>query len=82
MGVPGEISLGAVLRAAQDRQLVFAEEHTHDLDDSLPGRRGRPGCGVFPLMATVRFPNGQAIRYNNLNFVTWNGDGSALLKHD
>lgn len=33
-------------------------------------------------MITVRFPNGQAIRYNNLTWVHWQADGTALLKKD
>lgn len=33
-------------------------------------------------MITVRFPNGQAVRYNNLNWVQWEDDGTALLKKD
>lgn len=32
------------------------------------------------MAVTVRFPNGQALRYNDLYFVVWNSDGTALLK--
>lgn len=34
------------------------------------------------MAITVRFPNGQAVRYNNLSWVTWNNDGSAVLKEN
>ena len=33
-------------------------------------------------MITLRFPNGQAIRYNDLHSVHWQSDGTALLKRD
>lgn len=33
-------------------------------------------------MITIRFPNGQAVRYNDLHYVHWQGDGTALLKKD
>lgn len=34
------------------------------------------------MAITVRFPNGQAIRYNDLSWVTWNDDGTALLSRE
>lgn len=34
------------------------------------------------MAITVRFPNGQAVRYNDLSYVAWQNDGTALLQRE